>query len=269
MLAIIIALSVGCASQNAAISNSIESRQIVDIVIDDNPDALILGIQGNQELAHKEDRQSDPEKIVFFFPDTSLAGFKGRFFPPDNEFIRTILTRESVENETTNSIIYITLKSVSPYTVTSDLEKLLVTFPKNSTLPNNTAPQQKPAEKKVAPQPAKLSRKNEPVATALKIVTTETLENASTVNVKANGVIKKYKAFTLVNPDRIVFDIYNIKSPHHKEQRIAVQSKWIKRIRYYGHPHKLRLVIEALSISDSKYSAVLTDSGLLISVGAK
>jgi hypothetical protein len=179
-----------------------------------------LGIRGNQNLTHKEDRQIDRKKIVLYFPATSLDGFKGRFFPPDNEFIRTIITNEQVENETTNSTIYITLKS-------------------------------------------------EPVATALRTVTTETLEDTATVNVKANGAIKNYKAFTLVNPDRIVFDIYKIKSPHQNEQKIAVQSKWIKQIRYYGHPNKLRLVIEALNISDSKYSSVSTDSGLLISVGGK
>ncbi|MCP4631225.1 MAG: AMIN domain-containing protein [bacterium] len=269
ILAFMMALSVGCASQNAAVSSSNESRQIVDIVLDENPDSLILGIRGNQNLTHKENRQVDPKKIVLFFPDTSLNGFKGRFFPPDNEFIRTIMTSEQVENETTNSTIYITLKSVSPYTVTSDSETLQVTFPKISTYPEKIMPQQKPAENKPEPQPAKLIQKSEPVATVLRTVTTETLADTATVNVKANGAIKNYKAFTLVNPDRIVFDIYKIKSPHQNEQKIAVQSKWIKRIRYFGHPNKLRLVIEALNISDSKYSSVSTDSGLLISVGAK
>ena len=269
ILALIIALTIGCASQNSAVSRSNESRQIVDIVIDENPDSLILGIRGNQNLTHKEDRQVDPKKIVLFFPATSWDGFKGQFFPPVNEFIRTIITNEQVENETTNATIYIMLKSVSPYTVTSDFEKLQITFPKNSTLPKKIVPQQKPAENKPEPQLAKLTRKSEPIATALRSVTTETREDTATVKVKANGAIKNYKAFTLVNPDRIVFDIYNIKSPNHKEQKIAVQSKWIKQIRYYGHPNKLRLVIEALNISDSKYSSESTDSGLLISVGAK
>jgi len=86
---------------------------------------------------------------------------------------------------------------------------------------------------------------------------------------KTDGIIKKYKTFTLTNPDRIVFDLYNLKSPRTKEQKIAVQSKWIKQIRYFGHPHKLRLVIETLNSSIAKYSSVSTDSGLLIHVGAK
>ena len=68
LLAFMIALSVGCASQNAAVSSNSESRQIVDIVIDENPDSLILGIRGNQNLTHKEDKQVDPKKIVFFSP---------------------------------------------------------------------------------------------------------------------------------------------------------------------------------------------------------
>ena len=41
---------VGCASQDAAVTGSKESRQIVDMIIDENPDSLILSIRGNQKL---------------------------------------------------------------------------------------------------------------------------------------------------------------------------------------------------------------------------
>jgi hypothetical protein len=108
-----------------------------------------------------------------------------------------------------------------------------------------------------------------PAATALRTVDIEALENNVTVNIKADGKIKKYKAFRLINPDRIVFDLYNIKSPYHKEQKMVVQSKWIKRIRYFGHPNKLRLVIDTLNHSVSKYSSVSTDTGLIIHVGSE
>jgi hypothetical protein len=269
ILALMATLSVGCAAHDAAVPDSKVSRQIVDIIINDNPDSLILGIRGNHKLTHEEKKPVEPKNIVLFFPATSLDGVKGRFVPPDNEIIRTIITSEHFENETTNSIVYITLKSVSTYTLTNDKEKLQVTFPKNPVLPQNITPPPKPADHKPEPQPAEPAPNSVPAATALKTVTAETLENTIAVNVKANGTIKNYKAFTMVNPDRIVFDIYNIKSPHHNEQKLVVQSKWIKRIRHYGHPNKLRLVIEALNISDSKYSSVSTDSGLLIKVGAK
>ncbi len=263
------ALSAGCASEDAAVSKSDASRQIVDIVIDEHPDFLILGIRGNQTLIYSEEKPADPQKIILVFPDTSLEGVKGRFVPPDNEVIRSIIASEHVENETAMATVYIALKSVWSYTVSTSNGDLQVTFPKKTALPEKITPQPEPANTRAEPQPAKPVQKSVPVATALRSITVETLENSVAVNVKANGTIRNYKAFTMVNPDRIVFDIYNLKSPHHKEQTIALPSKWTKRIRYYGHPNKLRLVIDALNISDSKYSSISTDSGLLINVGAK
>jgi hypothetical protein len=264
-----IALSVGCASQDAAVSGSNESRQIVDIIIDENPDSLILSIRGNQKLTHTEDRQVDSNKIVLYFPATGLDGVRGRFVPPDNEIISSIITTERFENETTNSTVYIALKLNLPYAITPDKDRLLVTFSKKPTFPEKIKPQKKPAKAKSEPQSAKPAKLSVPVATALQTVSTEALEKSVAVNIKADGKIKKYNVFTLINPDRIVFDLYGIKSPYYKEQKIAVQSEWIKRIRYFGYPHKLRLVIETLNPSASKYSSVSTDTGLLINVGAK
>jgi len=267
--AFIIALSVGCASQDAAVSGSHESRKIVDIIIHENPDSLTLGIRGNQKLVHRQDRQADSKKIVLYFPATGLESIRGRFVPVNNEIIRSIITTERVENKTTNSTVYIALKLDSPYAITPDKDGLLVTFSKKPTLPEKIKPQNKRAKKKPDPLPAKPAKQSTPAATVLHTVNTEALENSIAVNIKADGIIKKYKTFKLINPDRIVFDLYNLKSPRAKEQKIAVQSKWIKQIRYFGHPHKLRLVIETLNSSLSKYSSLSTDSGLLIQVGAK
>lgn len=267
-LTLVAAVWFGCASHDPAVSDSHESRQIVDIIIDENPDALILSIRGNKKLAHTEDRQTDPKKIVFIFPATGIDRVKGRFVPPANDIISSIITNERVENETINSTISIALKLASPYAVTEDKDGLQITFPKNPTPPKKIKPPEKPTENKTEPPLAKPAKLSVPVATALRTVNTEALENSVAVKIEADGTIKKYKAFTLINPDRIVFDLYDIKSPYYKEQKIAVQSEWIKRIRYFGYPHKLRLVIETLNNSGSKYSTVPSDTGLIIHVGA-
>ena len=267
--AFMLALCAGCATQDAAISGSHESRKIVDLIIHENPDSLILGIRGNQKLIYTEDRQLDSKKIVLYFPATGLESVRGRFVPPNNEIIRSIIATERPENETTNSTVYIALKLESPYVITPDKDGLLITFSKRTTLPEKVQPQQKPAKKNPDPQPPKQAAQKAPPATVLHTVKTEPFENSVAVNIKADGTIKKYKAFTLINPDRIVFDLYDLKSPRAKEQKIAVQSKLIKRIRYFGHPHKLRLVIETLNSPLSNYSSVSTESGLLIHVGAK
>ena len=262
-----IALTVGCASQEAAVSGSNEFRKIVDIFIDENPDFLILGIRGNQKLIHTQDRQVGSKKIVLYFPATGLDSVRGRFVPPHNEIISYIEATERVEEETTNSTIHIALKLDSPYAITPDKDRLLIAFSKRPALPEKIKPQQKPAENKPELQPVNPVKQSVPAATTLRTVNTEVLENSVAVNIKADGKIKKYKAFRLINPDRIVFDLYGIKSPNYKEQKIAVQSEWIKRIRYFGYPDKLRLVIETLNNSVSKYSSVPTDTGLIIQVG--
>ncbi len=268
-LTLVAAVLCGCTLHDAAVSDSNESRQIVDIIIDENPDSLILSIRGNKKLAHTEDRPVDPKKIILIFPATRLDRLKGRFVPADNDIISSIITSERVENETINSTINIALKLVSPYTVTADKDGLQITFPKNPTLPKKTKPPEKQAANKTEPPLAKPAKQSVPVATTLRTVTTRVHENSVTVHINANGTIKKYKAFSMTNPDRFVFDLYNLKSPHRKEQKIEVRSKWIKRIRYYGHPQRLRLVIETPNNSGSTYSTVPSDTGLIIHVGAK
>jgi hypothetical protein len=69
------------------------------------------------------------------------------------------------------------------------------------------------------------------------------------------------------NPARIVFDLYNIKSPHSREQKIKVQSTEVKQVRYFGHPDKLRLVIETQQKYLSQYTSVPTETGIIIHVG--
>jgi len=262
-LTIAAAVLFGCASHDAAVSKGNDSRQIVDMILNENPDSLILRIRGNKKLAHTEDRQADPKKIALIFPATSLDRLKGRFVPPDNDIISSITANERVDNGTINSTINIGLKLASPYAVAADKDELQITFPQNPSPPEKTT---QPKTESPLVKPAEPSM---PMATALRTVTTQVLENSVAVKVEADGTIKKYKIFTLVNPDRFVFDLYNIKSPHLKEQKFAVRSKWIRQIRYYGHPQKLRLVIETPPDAGCKYSALPSETGLIIHVGAK
>jgi len=93
------------------------------------------------------------------------------------------------------------------------------------------------------------------------------LKIQSTVEVKADTAINAYKSFILDRPPRIVFDLYNLKSPYKTEQAVSVASPWIKRIRHFAHPDKVRLVLETHKNYLSKYAAFPNDTGLLIHVG--
>jgi type IV pilus assembly protein PilQ len=103
--------------------------------------------------------------------------------------------------------------------------------------------------------------------TELRDVTVAVLQNNLSVNIKTDGEIKDYESFTLDDPPRIVFDIYNINSPHQNEQIITVESKWVTRVRHCGHLDKVRLVLDTYRDYLSKYAASPTDNGLLIQVG--
>jgi len=273
-LNLVSAVLMGCASQGPYVSDSYPSREIVDIFIDDDPESLILGIRCNQKLAHEAVSQPDPRKIKLLFPATSLNGVRGRFIPPDNEIIGSITARERVANETINSIVYIALKVDATHAVARDENGLRVTFPKIPAPPANTGKIKPPlnhvrktAKKHPELQLTETFETSAPAATVLQSVTTQNLNNIVTVKVVADGTINNYNTFKLVEPDRIVFDLSKIRSPHFKEQKIAVQSKWIKQIRYFGHPDKLRLVIETHPGNRPKYSSVSTDTGLTIRVG--
>ena len=260
-LATILLVIVGCASQKAAVSDRNESKQIIDIVINENSDSLVLSIQGNQKLQYIQEKGADPKEIFLVFPDTTLEGIKGRFIPPENDIISSVMAVESIEIERINSTVNIELKEPAPYQLTSIDDGLLVTFAKKIMDSHHAKPQMKDAEIK----PESGHKQNiAPAATVLRKVVTQSLDQSIEVDIKADGRITEYNSFTMNNPARIVFDLYNIKSPHTREQRMIVQSKEVNLIRYFGHPDKLRLVIETHKRYLSGYSSTPTNTGLKI-----
>ena len=105
-------------------------------------------------------------------------------------------------------------------------------------------------------------------ATRMMSVSAMPLEQNVVISVKADGTITDYKSFTISNsPHRIVYDIYKLKSPFKGEQHIAVKSDQVHKIRHFGHPDKIRIVLETQKAYLSKYSAKPVDTGLLIYVG--
>jgi hypothetical protein len=255
---------IGCASHGAALPDRDEINQIFEITIDNDSHSLNLNIQATQSLNYTEDRIANPRGIVFSFPDTKIDGLRGLYTPPENEVIRYFRADAHAVNASPVATIYISLKADTQYGITRDDGRMQVAFSLQPAISNKIAPHKKPAE--VKPEPQK-DQKLLPTATELVKINTESHEEALAVDVVTDGIITKYNAFTIDNPARIVFDIFNIKSPHLAEQIITVQSKVARQIRYFGHPDKLRLVIDTRTEYLSKYSSASTDTGLIIKVG--
>lgn len=198
-----------------------------------------------------------------YFPDTTLDIPAIDPIPPENEIIGSIEANEFVDGNFKNSRILIGLKMDRPYSISPDENGLKISFPKSLAEP-------------VDDQAIVRSDEINAVTTGdhefqsvnlIKTVTATPLEENTIVNVYADGTITNYNSFVIENPARIVFDIYDIKSPHKGGRTISVNSTWVKRIRYNPYPDKIRLVLETEKQFLTKYFSFPTGSGLLIYVG--
>ncbi len=269
-LVLIMVLFFGCASQQKADVRASGSKRIKTIMISQTSESLILTIEGNRTLAYTAEKLVFPMGVVLQFPDTSLELPRRIYLPSENEIISSIKADEKIENQTTTARIFVAFKKDTSYDLTPDAGRLKVIFPARGALSNDTQPQSELAEKKPEPENKPESEaipKSRPAVNYLKTITATSLEDKITVEVKADAAINNYKSFILDRPPRIVFDLYNLKSPYQKEQTVSIASPWVKRIRHFAHPDRVRLVLETHKGYLSKYSALPTDTGLLIHVG--
>jgi type IV pilus assembly protein PilQ len=268
LLVAAVAWFVGCASNRAADVKAAGSKRITGISTNVTADSVIVTINGNQPLTYTAIKQVFPMGVLFHFPETSLATDETVTTPPQNEIIGSVKASELVEDKSTTSRIFIAMKTDAPYDLNPLDSGLQVLFPKAAAgAPATATPvAKKPsAAVKAEPLPAK---KDLPAASQLKTVTATPLNNNVVVDVKADGAIKDYKSFTIDGKQpRIVFDMFKIKSPFKKEQRLAVKSRWVNQVRHFGYPDKVRLVLDTPEASLAKYSASPTANGLIIHVG--
>ena len=260
----VLAMLPGCSSNKAAERSAHSSKSIVDLVINENSTALLLTIKGNLPLVYTTGHPEGSGSILIQFPDTALELRRDKFLPPDNEFISIIQTRETTESTATAASIYVGLKKQTYYDLVPVEDGLQIVFTKSP--PPSQSEDLKKATIDTKGQP-KSVQKNTAVATVLKSVSSKSLSDGFVVDIEADGTIENYGTFTINNPPRIVFDLYRIKSPFEREQKINVKSKWVKRIRYFGHPDKLRLVIETNNALLSNYNSLPTQNGLIIRIG--
>ena len=265
---ILFAWLAGCASNKAADVKSAGEKRITGISTRVTADSVIVTINGNQPLTYTAIKQVFPMGVLFHFPETSLDTVKTVTTAPENQVVGSVKATELAEDKSTTSRIFIAMKMDAPYDLKPGDEGLRVSFPKaTSPVTETTLPvAKKPVAQKEQQQTA--PKKARPAARRLKSVSATPLKSNVVVNVKADGAIQDYKSFTIDGKEpRIVFDMYKIKSPFNKEQRLAVKSKWVKQVRHFGYPDKVRLVLDTHETYLNKYSASATDNGLMIHVG--
>jgi type IV pilus assembly protein PilQ len=259
----------GCASNKGAEVNTEGQKLITDIITSDDAAATSVSVKGNRLLTYTSNKQVFPLGVVFYFPETTLGNIDTVYEPPENDIISSIRANEIKEDDQTPTTrLFIALKRDVPYDISPDEAGLKISFPKATRV--SAAAKAPAAGEKIEPkqpQPPAV-QKSVPAATRLQSITATALQKNVVINVKANGTIKKFKSFTVDNPPRIVIDIANLKSPFKNEQRVPVKSKWIKQVRHFGHPDKVRVVLDITSKAYLKtFSTTPIDNGLLIHVG--
>ena len=271
---LIIALLTACASQKATQGEAGgEAKLITDITTSEDAESTMVTVKGDRKLTYTAIKQVFPLGVLLDFPGTGLDNIKAIHYPPENDYISSIRATQLEEGGKT-ARIFIALKKDLPYTVEPDDSGLSVVFPKSGQLaaaePAEAAEtaetEEKQAMEATEPVPA---REPPPPATRITSVSAAPQDTNVVITVKADGIITDYKSFTISEaPPRIVYDIPKLKSPFKGEQRIAVKSDQIRKIRHFAHPDKIRIVLETNKSYLKKYTAKPVDDGLQIYVGA-
>ena len=263
-----IILLYGCASNKTAQVGAEGEKLITDIITSEDAKSTVVTVKGNHLLTYTSIKQVFPLGVLFHFPDTSLDKIETVYEPPGNGIISSIRATEIKEDDnTTTSRIFIALKRDVPYDIAPGDAGLHISFPKTATVATQTQKppgEEKPTTQQIQPPSV---REKVPAATRIKSVAATPLQKNMVINVKADGTIKNYKTFTMDNPPRIIIDMFKLKSPFKGEQRIKINSKWVKQVRHFGHQDKVRVVLDTDKAYLSKFSTTPIDKGLLIHVG--
>ena len=271
---IVVILLAGCASNQMATKQtekgaveSIASKLITQVTTSEDSEAFSVGITGNQLLTYTSVKQPVPLSVLLYFPETALGDINTTYMP-ESDLVGSINASELTDKGHT-SRIEIALKQDTSYEVIRQDNDLKIIFKKVSTAATSTEQVIKTHEEKQAAETQTMSAAaSTAVAARLESISSAELADSINIFVNANGTIKDYKFFTIADPPRIIFDLFGVKSPFQKEQTIPVGSKWVKTVRHYGYPDRVRVVLATTARYLSAVSANSSENGLVIQVGS-
>ncbi|MCP4345270.1 MAG: type IV pilus secretin PilQ [Desulfobacterales bacterium] len=265
-------------------------KRITDMTVNEDAESINLLVKANRLLTYTSVKQPFPPTIILYFSNTFLD--IGRSPSPKEYKIdmsgSSIISSAIISEENgtgrskpgSTSKIEISLKKDAPYNIIREGSGLKISFSKTP------APGQWPVASRNnsgtdssglwqpagGQQPVIGTRQpadSYHTASRLQSVYATKLEDGLKVFVGADGTITNYKVFTIGSPASIVFDIFDIKSPYKNEKKVAVDTRWVRQVRYFGYPDRLRLILDTEKIFLHNFSAYPVDNGLLIHVGGK
>ena len=260
----------GCAGQTAVNSadnageTKIDLKQINNLSITEDEEQVYLSVEGSPDLLFSDIRKSTPPEVTFYFPGTQLEGVEAQY---DIEVgpVATIKTSEVVADGHTAKIA-VTLTKDAVYSVEQSPAGMIIAFSRDA-----VEKEALPAEGEVGATEAQITVEVDdvvatPKGTCIETVSVEEREDGIDITIFANGTIQEYSAFTVDNPPRIVFDIFNMSSPFKGLQKVVVDSKWVTGLRHFCYPDKLRVVLDTDKAYMTAFASKPVNNGLIISV---
>lgn len=270
-----LAAVLGCAAPAAQqVTAPDADRFITDVVSREEPTHVVLTVRGSRPLDYTVQEQQEPAELILLFPGTGLDRLQETIQPPNNPAVETIRLSEFQQESGRAVRMVIALKKSLAHEVHADGSDLVIRFatadeapvtaagPKEADL--QPAPAPTPTPTPVPPPPSRATRP----ATTLSRVEADAASGGAVIRLQADGTLEGFRSFTMVEePPRIVFDFPGLKSPFRGEQRIALTGGPVSRVRHFGSPEKVRLVLETRKETLKNYRTEPLEDGLLIRVG--
>jgi hypothetical protein len=238
---------------------------INDIMTIQTANSLTVVVLGDQPLIYTFMQQDSPPALVIEFADTGFDRLGPVYFPPENFAVQSIQTEQAPENGMQARVV-LGLKGGAPYQLVPEGNSLKVVFTK-TTPPSPSASSRKgpQAAKQRPPSPA---AKTAPASGLLKEVNVSS-HGGVTVHMRVEGQVKDYKAFTIEAPPpaMIVVDLVGLSSAFRGEQTIPVEGGIVKRVRHFGHPDKVRVVVETEKAYLKDFTVERVEDGIVLKVG--
>jgi type IV pilus assembly protein PilQ len=241
---------------------------ISDIIVKEDASSVNVLVETNGRVSSTARKQTAPLGVILYLPKTGIDQTRTLSLPESEILDSVTALQGTVTGEATR--IEILLKKDTEYEVRQQGTNLTITFLKVKTEEDISEPEPIAMQRGMEATPMQLgdeTSESEFPATEMDLVTANKLQNGVEIKIRADGRIKDYKTFTVKSPPRIVYELYNLKSPYQTEQTVPVNTKWVRRVRFYGYPDRVTVVLDTNHQFLEKFQAMPANDGLLIQVG--
>jgi type IV pilus assembly protein PilQ len=267
MLSLIVAGCAGNAAvnpvENAGITTS-ELKQISKLAVSEDENGVYLLVEGSQGLLFSDIRKATPPEVTFYFPATQLSGIDAQYDVTIDPVDRINTSEVVADGHTAKIVVSLTKDAV--YSVDQGQQGLIIAFSRDAIVEENAVSEIEDTPSEIQHTPNTNDLEMAPKGTCIETVNVEERMDGIDIMILANGKIQEYQAFTVDNPPRIVFDIFNMSSPFKGLQKVVVDSKWVTGLRHFCYPDKLRVVLDTDRSYMTTFASKPVKNGLVISV---